>query len=97
MAGLNYFSLKVVQWYWVSPVTTSRSASPAWGEHDASLRRGWPTTFRASLEGRFPALIPAQQDARIIYITFQLAEVAVPRKLFAEALNCIEGLRLAGA
>jgi len=27
----------------------------------------------------FPALIPGQQNARIIYITFQLAEVAVPR------------------
>jgi Transposase DDE domain group 1 len=41
--------------------------------------------------------IGAKVVAHAKYITFQLAEVAVPRKLFAAILNRIERLRLACA
>ena len=53
--------------------------------------KGWTlTTLREKL-----IKIGAKVVAHAKYITFQLAEVAVPRQLFAAILNRIERLRLA--
>jgi hypothetical protein len=55
--------------------------------------QGWTlTTLREKL-----IKIGAKVVAHAKYLTFQLAEVAVPRQLFARILNRIEGLRLAVA
>lgn len=55
--------------------------------------QGWTlTTLREKL-----IKIGAKVIAHAKYLTFQLAEVAVPRKLFAAILNRIESLRLAVA
>jgi hypothetical protein len=47
-----------------------------------------PTTLRGKL-----ATIGAKVVRQERYITFQLAEVAVPRTLFVEILRLIDGLR----
>ena len=68
---------------WMSPYSQHQTlASPKEMEH-RSL-----TTLREK-----PVKIGAKAVAHGHYVTFQLAEVAIPRPLFAEILRLIYGLR----
>jgi hypothetical protein len=72
----------------IRPIRTRRS--PSDGTSPSDRDKSWTlTTLREKL-----LKIGAKVVTHAKYVTFQLAEVAVPRKLFAAILDRISRLRL---